>query len=49
MKFVVEHGLPFVAVTIRYRGIELQLERVLLDTGSAGTIFNANLVGMKGD
>jgi hypothetical protein len=41
----VKHGLPFVEVTIRYRGSELLLERVLLDTGSAGTIFNANLVG----
>jgi hypothetical protein len=42
MNIEVKHGLPFVAVTIRYRGSELLLERVLLDTGSAGTIDNAN-------
>ena len=46
MNIEVKHGLPFVAVTIRYRGSELLLDRVLLDTGSAGTIFNANLVGI---
>jgi hypothetical protein len=44
MNIVVKQGLPFVSITIRYRGNELLLERVLLDTGSAGTIFNANLV-----
>jgi hypothetical protein len=48
MNIEVKHGLPFVAVTIRYRGSELLLERVLLDTGSAGTIFNANLVTAVG-
>jgi predicted aspartyl protease len=38
------YGLPFVAVTICYRDHELILKHVLLDTGSAGTVFNADLV-----
>jgi hypothetical protein len=38
MNIEVIHGLPFVEVTVLYRGNELRVERVLLDTGSAGTI-----------
>jgi hypothetical protein len=37
----VRHGLPFIEVTICFRGEELHLKNVLLDTGSAGTIFSA--------
>lgn len=44
MKINLKHGLPFVSVIICYGGKELQLENVLLDTGSAGTIFNADVV-----
>jgi hypothetical protein len=38
------YGLPFVAVTICYRDQKLVLKHVLLDTGSAGTVFNADRV-----
>jgi len=31
--------LPFVAVTLTYRGQQLNLNDVVVDTGSAGTIF----------
>ncbi|MCR8635821.1 retropepsin-like aspartic protease [Paenibacillus radicis (ex Xue et al. 2023)] len=44
MNINVEHGLPFVSVTVIYNGNELFLSKVLLDTGSAGTLFNADLV-----
>ena len=44
MKINVHYGLPFVEVTIGYRGNMLHLSRVLLDTGSAGTVFNADAV-----
>lgn len=44
MNINVVYGLPFVAVTICYRGKEILLNRVLLDTGSAGTVFNADVV-----
>jgi hypothetical protein len=44
MNIDLKYGLPFVEVTICYRDKVLLLERVLLDTGSAGTIFNAEVV-----
>lgn len=44
MKLIVEYGLPFVSVTIQFRGKKLTLDKVLLDTGSAGTIFKADIV-----
>ncbi|SHG55840.1 pepsin/retropepsin-like aspartic protease family protein [Ornithinibacillus halophilus] len=34
--------LPFTEVTVTFRGRSLKLEKVLIDTGSAGTIFNVN-------
>jgi hypothetical protein len=36
------HGLLYVPATVTYRGRELQLDEVLLDTGSAGSIFSAD-------
>jgi hypothetical protein len=44
MNINVVYGLPFVTVTICYRGKEILLDRVLLDTGSAGSVFNADVV-----
>ena len=44
----VRHGLPFIEVTICFRGEELHLKNVLLDTGSAGTIFSADAVDVIG-
>ncbi|MBE1553913.1 hypothetical protein [Sporosarcina limicola] len=35
-------GLPFVQVTVIFKGRSLHLNRVLIDTGSARTIFNVN-------
>jgi len=37
-------GLPYVTVTLLYRGQQLDLANVLLDTGSAGTLFAADQV-----
>jgi len=44
MNIDIIHGLPFVEVTVCYREKELRLKHVLLDTGSAGTIFSADVV-----
>lgn len=38
------YGLPFVSMTVVFRGRELRLEKVLLDTGSASTLLNADIV-----
>ena len=39
MNLDIRYGLPFVIATIKYRGRSIDLANVLLDTGSAGTIF----------
>lgn len=44
------YGLPFVEATIVFRGQNIHLDKVLIDTGSAGTIFNVNrleTIGVK--
>jgi len=48
MIFSEEYGLPFVPVRIRYRGRLLELDKVLLDTGSASTLLKADIVSEIG-
>lgn len=40
MKILLQNGLPYIAVEVSYRGRCLELDNVLLDTGSAGTVFS---------
>ena len=42
MKIRLEHGLPYITVSIEFRGKQLALENALLDTGSAGSVFAAD-------
>ena len=44
MRIQVREGLPYVAVTLLYRGHQLDLANVLVDTGSAGTLFAVDQV-----
>jgi len=44
MKLRLNDGLPFTKVHFVYHGKSLNLENVLIDTGSAGTIFAASKV-----
>jgi hypothetical protein len=48
MKIDILYGLPFVKLGVQYRGKRLNLNKVLLDTGSAETILNANVVDEMG-
>jgi hypothetical protein len=48
MNIELKYGLPFVEVMICYRERELHLKNVLLDTGSAGTVFSADVVDCIG-
>jgi hypothetical protein len=41
-------GLAFVAVTLQVNGQVLLLEHVLLDTGSAGTVFKTDALELMG-
>lgn len=42
------YGLPIVSLDVVYSGRQLHLENVLLDTGSAGTILDADKVAEIG-
>ena len=44
MKIRLCDGLPYVMVSITHHGQQLNLENVLLDTGSVGTIFPTDKV-----
>ena len=44
MNIQVRDGLAYVTVTLLYGGQQLHLTNVLLDTGSAGTLFPADQV-----
>lgn len=44
MKIKEYYGLPFVAIVIEFRGQKLSLDNVLIDTGSASTLLNADIV-----
>lgn len=41
------YGLPIVEIDVVFQGRRLHLNRVLLDTGAAGTILDADVVSEK--
>lgn len=44
MKLRLDDRLPYVTATLRFAGRRLNLDQVLLDTGSAGSVFAADAV-----
>ena len=44
MLLSLQDNLPFTSVTIAYRGKRLEIQNVLIDTGSATTILSADIV-----
>lgn len=40
VKIRLQNGLPYITVKVSYRGRDLELHNVLLDTGSAGTVLS---------
>jgi len=44
MMFTVKSGLPFVSVDVVANGQRITVDNILLDTGSAGTIFSADIL-----
>lgn len=44
MQLILKDNLPFTKVKVAYRGQEVEIEDILLDTGSATTIFSADLL-----
>ncbi len=43
MKIRIVNGLPFVTVILEHQNRALNLDRVLIDTGSAGTLISADV------
>lgn len=44
MQLTLRDDLPFVSLTLTYRGATVTVAQVLIDTGSASTIFAARIV-----
>ena len=42
MKICVHDGLPFTKVLLKHRGKSAEVDRVLIDSGSAGTVFDVD-------
>ncbi len=42
MNIRIEDGLPYTAVSLAYRGSQQTFHRVLIDTGSGGTVFSTD-------
>lgn len=48
MKIVMKNGLPLVSVELGYKSSALTLEKVLLDTGCAISVFDTDIVSSIG-
>ena len=48
MNIRVLDGLPYIAATLAYQGRQITLDRVLLDTGSMGSIFVTTQPSLRG-
>ena len=48
MQLTLRDDLPFVSLALTYRGATLTVAQVLIDTGSASTIFAARVVAPIG-
>lgn len=44
MQFTLNDGLPFINATIVYQGTKVTVPNVLIDTGSARTVFSIDMV-----
>jgi predicted aspartyl protease len=44
VKLTLRDGLPFIEASIEYQGKSLTIRDVLVDTGSAGSVFSADAV-----
>jgi hypothetical protein len=42
MQLSLRNNLPFIAVRISHRGLAIEVADVLVDTGSASTVFSAD-------
>jgi predicted aspartyl protease len=48
MRLTLEYGLPFITATLTYLQKEVEVQHMLVDTGSARTMFAADIVAQVG-
>ncbi|KPA09683.1 Peptidase A2A, retrovirus RVP subgroup [Candidatus Magnetomorum sp. HK-1] len=48
MKLLIRYNLPFIKIKVGYRGLSIDIPNILLDTGSATTILNADILSSIG-
>jgi len=48
MKLLLKDSLPFVTVTVAYKGAEVEIPDILIDTGSGTTILSIDIVSSIG-
>lgn len=48
MKIEIRNDLPYTSASLAYEGRQITLDNILLDTGSAGTIFSADKILDRG-
>ena len=48
MKIRIKNGLPYISATLAYRERHVILKNILLDTGSAGSIFSTDKIAAVG-
>ena len=48
MKLALKHNLPFTAASLSYRDQSLEIPHILIDTGSASTVFATDAVSQLG-
>ncbi|MCC6299516.1 MAG: hypothetical protein IT314_09465 [Anaerolineales bacterium] len=48
MQLLLRDNLPFVTVSISHNGKSIEISNVLVDTGSGGTIFAADIMSAVG-
>lgn len=48
MQLVLKDDLPFITIKVVYRGMEIEIPNILVDTGSASTLLSADLVAKIG-
>jgi len=48
MKLLIRNNLPFVTIKVAYRNLSIEIPNILLDTGSATTILNADIISSIG-
>ena len=48
MRLQLRDNLPFVSITVNHQGKKIKIKNVLVDTGSGGTIFAADILSKIG-